>query len=174
MDTSAPRRPADVVIGPESVQIWTCHAAGCKHYGTSVAMDCVDLGHDQQTEYRRCDLPREDDAITQTVHRTEEVTDAMVDAAARAICTVRYGDWEDIDQFDRNLAIEDAHVALAAALASNHALTPVPAVREYMSGGQPSDLPCDCGRTPDPGTRPDGGCWCVEDDLHTADQGQRP
>jgi len=38
-----------------------------------------------------------------------------------------------------------------------------PRGRQYMPGGEPKDCPCACGDAPDPGVKPEGGCWCVED-----------
>jgi hypothetical protein len=36
--------------------------------------------------------------------------------------------------------------------------------RRYMSGGEPGGT-CACGRSPDPGVMPGGGCWCSVEDL---------
>lgn len=37
--------------------------------------------------------------------------------------------------------------------------------RQYTAGGEPSDGECICGVAPDPGIKPDGGCWCGVDDA---------
>jgi hypothetical protein len=37
-----------------------------------------------------------------------------------------------------------------------------PENRTYADGGQPGGT-CACGRTPDPGIKPGGGCWCTEE-----------
>jgi hypothetical protein len=35
--------------------------------------------------------------------------------------------------------------------------------RQNMPGSEPSAALCLCGRAPDPGVRPEGGCWCLDE-----------
>lgn len=59
-------------------------------------------------------------------------------------------------------AVKDIPSKYFAYVREGRETAPVTAQRTYMDGHGPSSYPCQCGR-PDPGTKPGGGCWCVED-----------